>query len=340
MPQTSSRRDPEIVNLDSEIHSGPRGGAVTMPQTSSRRDPEIVNLDSDDDDNVDVSQNKQSQTSRGPEEKTSQIMKNGLHSFELPPKKRLIRITSSRRNETNKDKLDTEIFELCMEDVWTCIDPEKKSDYAYFDSLWFNIYMKENDKSNVLRWIKAKKIFSRRYVFVPIVCWGHWNLLVLCNFGETNYLGTEKGPRMLLLDSLKTDNLTWLRTSINRFVVDILKNEEREELEQFISQVELEFPEVPQQSGDDCGIYVLYFIYCFLVIEELGEDLSNLDALFYPEELENLEDIRKDIHSYREYEKGCRNCRVGMARLHQVNCCKRFINAVKTQDEDVTSPSR
>jgi hypothetical protein len=40
---------------------------------------------------------------------------------------------------------------------------------------------------------------------------------VLCNFGETDYLGTQKGPRMLLLDSLKTDNLTWLRTSINRF---------------------------------------------------------------------------------------------------------------------------
>ena len=66
------------------------------------------------------------------------------------------------------------------------------------------------------------------------------------------------------------------------------------------------------------------------------------DALFNPEELKNLEDIRKDIHSYREYvypavffiyflcvklwpyilftslqENGCRNCRVGhMARLH------------------------
>jgi hypothetical protein len=56
-------------------------------------------------------------------------------------------------------------------DVWTCIDPEKMTDYAYFDSLWFNIYTNENDKSNVLRWIKAKKIFTRRYVFVPIVGW-------------------------------------------------------------------------------------------------------------------------------------------------------------------------
>jgi hypothetical protein len=64
-----------------------------------------------------VSTIKQSQISRGLEEKTSQIMKNGLHSFELPPKKRLIRNTSSKRSETNKDKLDTKIFELCMEYV-------------------------------------------------------------------------------------------------------------------------------------------------------------------------------------------------------------------------------
>jgi hypothetical protein len=40
---------------------------------------------------------------------------------------------------------------------------------------------------------------------------------VLCNFGETNYLGTEKGPRMLLLDSLKESKPMGLRTDINRF---------------------------------------------------------------------------------------------------------------------------
>jgi hypothetical protein len=51
------------------------------------------------------------------------------------------------------------------------MDQEKKNDYAYFDSLWFNIYTNNNDKSNVLGWIKTKKIFSRRYVFVPIVGW-------------------------------------------------------------------------------------------------------------------------------------------------------------------------
>lgn len=38
---------------------------------------------------------------------------------------------------------------------------------------------------------------------------GHWNLLVLCNFGEAN-------PRILLLDSLKTTNPTRLRSAIKR----------------------------------------------------------------------------------------------------------------------------
>jgi hypothetical protein len=33
---------------------------------------------------------------------------------------------------------------------------------------------------------------------------------------------------------------------------------------------------VPQQTGDDCGIYVLFFIYCFLQNEKLGEDFSQL----------------------------------------------------------------
>lgn len=170
-------------------------------------------------------------------------MSNAFPSFHLPPKKRSNRIASSKRHKVNKDKLDTEIFELCMEDLWTCIDQERKDDYAYFDSFWFNMYINGNDKLNVLKWIKVKKIFSRRYVFVPIIAWGHWNLLVLCNFGKTKYLGTKKGPRMLLLDSLKMAKPERLRATINRFVVDILKNEEREELEQFINEVELEFPE-------------------------------------------------------------------------------------------------
>lgn len=220
-------------------------------------------------------------------------MPSGLDA--LNPNRRTLRTASSNRDKKNKDKLDTEIFELYLEDLWKDIDEEKRSAYAYFDSLWFHMYTSGHNKSNVLKWIKAKKVFSRQYVFVPIVIWGHWNLLVLCNFGETDYLGTDKGPRMLLLDSLKTTNPTRLRSNIKRFIADIFKTEEREENEQFINKICLEFPEVPQQNGDECGIYVLYFIYCFLQNKALGEDFSQL--FDDPEEWENF---RKGVHSFRE----------------------------------------
>jgi hypothetical protein len=32
---------------------------------------------------------------------------------------------------------------------------------------------------------------------------------------------------------------------------------------------------VPQQNGDECGIYVLYFIRCFLLNKKLTEVLEN-----------------------------------------------------------------
>ena len=69
---------------------------------------------------------------------------------------------------------------LCR-DLWTGIHPEKKSDYAYLDSLWFDMYITGKHKSKVLKWVKAKKIFTRRYVFVPIVYWYVARFLILHN---------------------------------------------------------------------------------------------------------------------------------------------------------------
>jgi Ulp1 family protease len=33
--------------------------------------------------------------------------------------------------------------------------------------------------------------------------------------------------------------------------------------------------QVPQQNGEECGIYVLYFIHCFLHSKKLAEVLEN-----------------------------------------------------------------
>ena len=101
-----------------------------------------------------------------------------------------------------------------------------------------------------------------------------------------------------------------------------------------------------EQTGASCISNFIRFSWCALLvfysIVSFCWRFRFKDALFNPEELKNLEDIRKDIHSYREYvypavffiyflcvklwpyilftslqENGCRNCRVGhMARLH------------------------
>ncbi|XP_062197628.1 probable ubiquitin-like-specific protease 2B [Phragmites australis] len=263
-----------------------------------------IDLDSDNDEH----KSKQPRTTRGTAVKAFGRSKNALPSFyDNLPQNSSTRNASSRRNKTNQDKLDTDIFELYMEYLWKHIDEDKKSAYTYFDSLWFHMYNKGLNKSNILKWIKAKKIFSREYVFVPIVCWGHWSLLVLCHFNETNYSDAKKGPRMILLDSLNTTDPTRLQSDIRRFIVDIYKTEEREESKQFINKIRLEFPKVPQQNGEDCGIYVLYFIHCFLQNKNLVEVLQNkkleedfgklFDDVWF--NLEELENFRKDIHSFQ-----------------------------------------
>lgn len=69
---------------------------------------------------------------------------------------------------------------LCR-DVWSCMDIKKKNDYAYLNPLWFNMYTDWDDKSRILKWIKAKKIFTRRYVFVPIVLWYVTHIMIMQN---------------------------------------------------------------------------------------------------------------------------------------------------------------
>ncbi|KAL3649548.1 hypothetical protein CASFOL_005951 [Castilleja foliolosa] len=161
-------------------------------------------------------------------------------------------------------KLDSGKFEFYMENMWRNLLGEKKNVFTYLDSLWFSLYSKGPLKEKVLSWIKKKDIFSKKYVFVPIVQWGHWFLLILCNFGESSESET-KSRCMLLLDSMKEANSMQLEPGIRRFVFDIFKTEERTEKKSSINKIPLLIPQVPQQKNDEeCGFYVLYYINSFV----------------------------------------------------------------------------
>ena len=46
---------------------------------------------------------------------------------------------------------------------------------------------------------------------------GHWSLLVLCHFDETNCSDIKKGPRMIVLDSLNTADPTRFQSAIRKY---------------------------------------------------------------------------------------------------------------------------
>ncbi|KAK7282004.1 hypothetical protein RIF29_10460 [Crotalaria pallida] len=163
-----------------------------------------------------------------------------------------------------KEKLDSGVFDTYMEKIWKSFSEDRKRSFAYLDSLWFSLYRVASSKGKVLTWIKKTPIFTKAYVFVPIICWGHWSLLIFCHFGE-NLQSTARSRCMLLLDSLQKANPRRLEPEIRRFVLDIFIAGDRPETAKLISRIPLLVPKVPQQrDGNECGNFVLYFINLFL----------------------------------------------------------------------------
>ncbi|KAH7659633.1 Ulp1 peptidase protein [Dioscorea alata] len=162
--------------------------------------------------------------------------------------------------------IDTDKFKFYFEHLWKNLTEEKRRSSIYVDSLWFSIYKSKVTKEKVLKWIKMKKILKKKYVFIPIVCWGNWSLLILYNFGENRKPNIKK-PFMLLLDSLHQANSKRLNLDISRFILDICRTEAMDHLSDkaIISKIPLLVPNVPQQrNGVDCGIFVLYYLFLFV----------------------------------------------------------------------------
>ncbi|KAL2347003.1 hypothetical protein Fmac_001003 [Flemingia macrophylla] len=177
-----------------------------------------------------------------------------------------------------KEKLDSGVFDIYLKKIWKISSEDRKRRFMYFDSLWFSLYRTASSKGKVLTWIKKEHIFSKAYVFVPIVCWGHWSLLILCHFGESSQ-STTRSRCMLLLDSLEMANPRRLEPEIRRFVLDIYKTEGRPETKHLVSQIPFLVPKVPQQrDGNECGFFVLYFIDLFL---KLAPDNFSMEGYPY-----------------------------------------------------------
>ncbi|KAE8663377.1 sentrin-specific protease 1-like isoform X2 [Hibiscus syriacus] len=175
-------------------------------------------------------------------------------------------------NTRQQGMLNSNQFSDCFEIIWKSFSDDRRDSFTYLDCLWFSWYMDELYKERVLAWIGRKQIFSKKYVFVPIVHWSHWNLLILCNFDEP-LQSKNQTTCMLLLDSLQMSGPRRLEPMIRKFVLDIFEAEKRPVTKEAISKIPLLVPKVPQQrNGEECGSFVLFFISLFM--ESAPENFS------------------------------------------------------------------
>eukprot|EP01018_Ginkgo_biloba_P039879 Gb_17992 [translate_table: standard] len=178
--------------------------------------------------------------------------------------KKAVRLSYANDGPKLDKYLDTNIIDRYMEQLWKKLPKDKQESCTYLDCLWFSMYLEEALSFNVLKWTKAKRIFSKRYVFIPIVHWSHWNLLILCHFGE-DFSSQTRTPCMLLLDSLKETEPKRLEPLIRKFIMEVYREEGRQESDKTISSIPLLVPDVPQQTnGNDCGVFLLHFVDLFL----------------------------------------------------------------------------
>ncbi|XP_019227329.1 PREDICTED: uncharacterized protein LOC109208650 isoform X4 [Nicotiana attenuata] len=205
----------------------------------------------------------------------------------------------SRRNTSQKG-LGSWKFERYLESIWKWHPEDRKNSFTYLDSLWFSLYSERSHKAKVLNWITKKNIFSKKYIFVPIVMWGHWSLLIFCHLDES-LQSKARSPCMLLLDSLQMANPERLEPGIRKFVLDVFKAEHRPESKDQIRKIPLMIPKVPQQRNDeDCGNFVLYYINLFLESAPENFSISKGYPYFMTEDwftLERLECFCQELQS-------------------------------------------
>ncbi|XP_044486476.1 uncharacterized protein LOC123211701 isoform X3 [Mangifera indica] len=149
-------------------------------------------------------------------------------------------------NSRHQGMLNSSLFDCYMRNLWRNFPEDKVLDFTYLDCLWFSLYTEESYKGKVLTWIKNKRIFSKKYVFIPIVLWSHWNLLIICNFGGSSQLEPITSC-MLLLDSLRmADDPMRLEPLIRKFAVDIYEAEAMPENTTLVSQIPILVPKMKE----------------------------------------------------------------------------------------------
>ncbi|MQL89719.1 hypothetical protein Taro_022293 [Colocasia esculenta] len=218
---------------------------------------------------------------------------------------------------------------------------ERLVDVRILDCFWYYMYL--NGSPKVMEWIKEEDIFLKTYTFVPIMEGGHWNLLILCNLGKS--FNNNYSPCMILLDSVIISEPLKVEPTIRRFVKDLYHTQGKLASSRTIGSILLLHLKVPQQrDGEECGVFILYYIYLFLkndyhlvfVYSEIDAfehkirtfvDLSLNDSPMMPCKSEELEDEGES--TMKVHDVGMKRKGRGPTMCHDVHALEDGKNCVK-----------
>ncbi|WOG86932.1 hypothetical protein DCAR_0206151 [Daucus carota subsp. sativus] len=176
----------------------------------------------------------------------------------------------------------------------------------YYHPLSFRSYLTEKSVKKLKKWVSRHKVFSSRYVFIPMCQSNHWNMLIICNIGEDMNSETNS-PCMFLLDSLQIGEATRLEPRLREFVFHLYESGNRRESAEEIFNIPYNIPSIPQQEdGTKCGYYMLFYMFKFLTACPYQFDISKDYPGFMTEDWFDKDEFQKfyeDLTS--EKEKDC-----------------------------------
>ncbi|KAI5076261.1 hypothetical protein GOP47_0008326 [Adiantum capillus-veneris] len=171
---------------------------------------------------------------------------------------------------------------------------EKKVHFHFFNTFFFKKLLLEKRKktkgssyySELRKWTKGVNIFEKKYLLVPVHDCAHWSLAIIC-FATNPQERNGFTPYILHLDSMREGHVSKeVFLVLSRYVeaewnhirgVDVNDENCTIVLKDFVRKR----VEVPlQQNAWDCGLFLLYFIECFLRDADDVFEPCLLDSMF------------------------------------------------------------
>uniref|UniRef100_A0A164Y9F0 Ubiquitin-like protease family profile domain-containing protein n=1 Tax=Daucus carota subsp. sativus TaxID=79200 RepID=A0A164Y9F0_DAUCS len=217
---------------------------------------------------------------------------------------------SQKRLKQNSDdevqeQLSTLVFDDYWSLIWKRIPSERIEGCVYYHPLSFRSNLPEKSVKKLKKWVSRQKVFSSRYVFIPMCQSNHWNMLIICNIGEDMNSETNS-PCMFLLDSLQIGEATRLEPRLREFVFHLYESGNRKESAEEIFNIPYNIPSIPQQEdGTKCGYYMLFYMFKFLTACPYQFDISKDYPGFMTEDWFDKDEFQKfyeDLTSEKDKE--------------------------------------